>query len=141
MEEIKQLLQSPSLKEALEHHSITWLFLPKQAPWYSGFWERLVGLTKQALRKMLGRAFITLPVLHTTVVETEAVLNDRPLTYISSDDSDVELPTPAHLICGWRITSLPHSHDNNMDDLHYLDGTALRKGLDNHSRILWHIQS
>ena len=140
-EEIKQLLQSPSLKETLEHHGVTWLFIPKRAPWYGGFWERLVGLTKQAIRKVLGRAFITLPVLQTIVVEIEAVLNDRPLTYVSSEVSDVEPLTPAHLICGRRITSLPHSYDDNTDDPDYLDGTAIRKRHDNHSRILQHFQS
>ena len=90
---------------------------------------------------MLGRAFITLPVLQTIVVKIEAVLNDRPLTYVSSDVLDVEPLTLAYLICGRRITSLPHSYDDNTDDPDYLDGTAMRKGHDNRSRILQHFQS
>ena len=77
-EELTRLFQSPSLKTALEHHRVTWRFIPKRAPWYGGFWERLVGITKQSLRKVLGRTFVTLPVLQTIVVEIEAMLNDRP---------------------------------------------------------------
>jgi len=49
-DELHELLESTSL---LEHHGATWLFIPKRAPWYSGFWERLVGITKQALKKTL----------------------------------------------------------------------------------------
>ena len=60
-EELTRLFQSPSLKTAFEHHGATWKFISKNAPWYGGFWERLVGLTKQSLRKVLGRAFVTLP--------------------------------------------------------------------------------
>ena len=76
------LFQSPSLKTALEHHGVTWKFISKWAPWHRGFWDRLVGLTKQSLRKVLGRAFVTLLVLQTIVVEIEATLNDRSLTYV-----------------------------------------------------------
>ena len=45
----------------------------------------MIGLTKQAVKKILGRAFISCEQLETIVVEVEAMLNDRPLTYVSSD--------------------------------------------------------
>ena len=41
--------------------------------------------------------------LQTIIVEVEAMLNDHPLTYISSDISDPEPLTPAHLLYGRRI--------------------------------------
>jgi hypothetical protein len=45
------------------------------APWFGGFWERLIGLTKTALKKVLGRASVNLVTLQTLVVEIEAILN------------------------------------------------------------------
>jgi len=63
-------------------------------------WERLIGLTKMALKKVLGRAFVTPTVLQTLIVEIEAVLNNRPLTYVLSDLNDPEPLTPSHMLCG-----------------------------------------
>ena len=51
------MLDSQSLKEAHEYHGVSWKFIHKRAPWCGGFWERLVGLTKQALKEVLGRSF------------------------------------------------------------------------------------
>ena len=83
-----------------------------------------VGLTKQALKKTLGRSFVTLPVLETTVVEVEATLNDRPLTYVSANVTDVEPLTPAHLLNGRQMTSLPHSNIEDPENTDYVVSDA-----------------
>ena len=90
-----------------------WYFIPKCGLWYGGFWEHLIGLTKQAVKKMLGGAFITLLQLQTIVVEIEAMLNYKPLTYVYSDISDPEPLTLSHLSCGRRIL-VPHLFWGNM---------------------------
>ncbi|XP_052255015.1 uncharacterized protein LOC127860777 [Dreissena polymorpha] len=87
---------------------IEWRFIPQRAPWYGGWWERLIGLTKVALKKVLGRAYVTLESLQTIVTEIEAVLNDRPLTYASTDLNDPAPITPSQLLYGRRVTTLPH---------------------------------
>ena len=84
-EELTELFQSQSLKESLSKQGVNWQFIPKWAPWYGGFWERLIGLTKTTLKKVLGRASVDLTMLQTIIVEIEAILNDRPLTHVSSD--------------------------------------------------------
>lgn len=85
------LFQSASLKEQFSRQGVEWKFIPKRAPWYGGFRERPVGLTKRAIKKTLGKASITLTELQMLAVEVEAVLNDRPTTYVLSDCVDKSL--------------------------------------------------
>ena len=46
---------------------------------------------------MVGRARLSYDELSTSLIEVEAILNSRPLTYISSNDLDEPL-TPSHLM-------------------------------------------
>ena len=141
--DLEQLFASPKLKEALSSRGIKWQFIPKRAPWYGGFWERIIGLTKTTIRKVLGRSFITLEALQTLVVEIEAVLNDRPLTYLSADLDDPEPLTPSHLLYGRRITTLPHPEfeDDELADPTYCTSSTLREKSRRQSQLLQHFQS
>ena len=107
-EELLSLFKSTLLTETLNSKGVTWKFIPKCAPWYGGFWKRLIGLTKAAFKNVLGQTFATLPSLQTIIVEVEGILNDQPITYIPSDVNDPEPLTPAHLLYGRRIISLLH---------------------------------
>ena len=62
--------------------------------------------TKRCLKKMVGQANFSYDELLTAVVEIEAIINSRPLTHISSEDQEEPL-TPSHLLCGYRLLSLP----------------------------------
>ena len=87
----------------------------------------LIGLTKLFLKKILGRILTTLPVLQTLITEVEAVLNNRPLTHLSSDVSDHPQPlTPSHLIYGQRIVILPHLiyEDDEVTDVDFQTGSS-----------------
>ena len=109
-EDLKELFKSTAVQESLGNQGIQWRFIPRRAPWYGGYWERLVGLTKNAIKKTLGRAFITLPSLQTLVVEIETHLNNRPLTYVTTDHGEPEPLTPSHLLLvGLLINTAPHS--------------------------------
>ena len=79
----------------------------------------MVKSTKRCLRKMIGRAHFSFDELITALTEIEAVINSRPLSYISA--SDIEEPlTPSHLLVGRRILNLPdylgHLADPSDDD-------------------------
>ena len=76
------MFESVSLKESLGRQGVIWQFISKHGPGFGGVWEHLIGLTKAAIKKVLGRVFVS---LSTTIVEVEAHLNNRPLTYVSSE--------------------------------------------------------
>ena len=98
----KELQQLFTSQESLSTKGIQWIFIPKRvrASWYGSFWERLIGLTKSVLKKVLGRSFITFETLQTLAVEIDAALNDHPLTYLPTDMNDPEPLTPSHLLYG-----------------------------------------
>ena len=122
-DELRALFNSQALHDSLSKRGVEWQFIPKRAPWFGGFWERLIGLTKTTLKKILGRTYINLEGLQTIIVEIEAVLNDRPTTYVTSEVDDPEPLTPSHLLYGRRVRRLPRLiveveelHDPNFDD-------------------------
>jgi len=77
----------------------------ENAPWWEGFWERMIHNEKTCLRNHMGRSSLTFEDLRTILVETEAVLDNRPLTYVYDDEEGVSYPlTPAQLVYGRQIT-------------------------------------
>ena len=79
--------------------TVTWRFIPEAAPWWGGFWERMVGITKKSLKVTLHQCHLSFDELAVTLYELAFYLNLRPLT--SSDDEPL---TPAHLLFG--VTSI-----------------------------------
>ena len=79
--------------------SVTWRFIPEAAPWWGGFWERMVGVTKRCLKITLHLCNLSHDELAATLYELAFHLNLRPLTTV-----DDELLTPAHLLFG--VTSI-----------------------------------
>lgn len=114
--------------------NINWKFIPKGAPWHGGFWERLIRTTKTTLRKILGKTLVSEPTLRTILCETEATINDRPLTYVSSDINDPQPLIPSLLLNGRR--SLPKyfcgpekDHDEEADKNRLTDSFIRKQNL------------
>ena len=59
-------------------------------------------------KKVLHRALIDLSEKQTLIKEVQAVVNDRPITYVSHDVNDTEPLTPSKLLCGYDVSTLPH---------------------------------
>ena len=66
---------------------------------------------------MIGKAHFSFDELLTALAEIEAVINSRPLSYISANDVEEPL-TSSHLLVGRRILNLPDhlGHLDNLDD-------------------------
>jgi hypothetical protein len=111
-EEIPNLTESKTLHNKLSEYGTSWKFIPKRAPWYCGFWERMVGPTKNCLKKVFECSYINYALLQTIVVEMEENLSNMPLNYISSDICDPKQLTPSHLLYGRQIKSFPYPDVN-----------------------------
>ena len=116
--ELRESLQEfdqARIADNLSQDHIKWTFMPPSASHMGGVWERLVGSVKRALRVTIGSQCVTDEVLHTALLEVEAMVNGRPLTYVSSDSADVEPLTPNHLLLGCASMNMSpglfHSQD------------------------------
>ena len=109
---IKQLYDNEEVSAHLESNRIDWRFILERAPWWSGFYERMIGTVKRCLRKVLGNAKLNADELLTVLTELEATLNSHPLTY----EYGAEMLTPSHLIYGRRLLSLPDEVRNDEEE-------------------------
>ena len=128
------------VQEHLTGLGVTWQFNVERAPWWGGAFERMVRSTKRCLKKLIGRAHFSLDELTTALAEIEAVLNSRPLSYISSDDMEEPI-TPSHLIIGRRILNLPDNLDGGCDlddDDFTLDTNQVSSRVKHLNRVLNH---
>lgn len=116
-----RLFDQPEVAKQLADMKITWKYIPKRAPWYGGWWERLIALTKIALRKMNGRTRLKFIQFQTVLCQIEAILNDRTLTRVPTDIDGLEPLTPSHLLYGRRLTILPFDFaaDEELQDPSY----------------------
>ncbi len=103
---VASLVETSTVRMFLSDLGIKWAFNVERAPWWGGFFERMIQTAKRCPRKAIGSARLTYEELLTIVVEIEMTLNSRPLSYISSEDLEEPL-TPSHLLCGHRVLSLP----------------------------------
>lgn len=76
-------------------NKIDWKINPPTAAWWGGWWERLIRILKDLLRKTLGRTCLNFEELQTILCDCEAILNARPLTYMSEDAVDCVTLTPS----------------------------------------------
>ena len=61
----------------INSRNIKWENNLAKAPWYGGFWERLIGQVKRCLKKVLGRTTLDFYQLQTIIQEIELTLNSR----------------------------------------------------------------
>ena len=109
-------LHQGRINDFLLQNRTSWHFVPPHAPHFGGVWESLVKSTKKALQAVLKDQVVTETVLRTTLIEVEAVINSRPLTYNSSDANDLTALTPNHFLHGGATNLHPPGtfHDQDL---------------------------
>lgn len=110
---------------------IQWKFNPPTAAWWGGFWERLIQTVKGLLLRMLGHRKLNYYQLMTSLCQVEAVVNARPLTYVTEDGDDLVPLTPAMFLQDLSETRCPEEAALGADGLRkkYREMTQLKDEL------------
>ena len=78
---------------------VNWVTNIPLSPWHRGFFERLVRSTKELLRKVLKGCRLNYEELQTVLLETKAILNNRPLTHYFHEELE-DCLSPDHVLFG-----------------------------------------
>ena len=94
----------PEILQEIAHKGIQWKFIAEGAPWWGGFWERMVGTVKRSLIKATGRAELEEDELRTILCRVEAAVNSRPITFVYNEHNEEQPFCPSHFFAGRRLT-------------------------------------
>ena len=86
--------------------------IPPSSPWWGGFWERLIRVVKELIFRNLGRKSLYFEELHTLICEIEAIINQRPLSFVSDDASELIPLRPVDF-----IQDFPNSETPDLDQI------------------------
>ena len=94
----KSVITDEEVLSYIASKNIKWKFIVEFAPWMGGFYERLVGIVKSALRKAIGKKHLTKTQFKTFTTESEGIINSRPLVYVDDDINSANAITPMHFL-------------------------------------------
>jgi len=78
-----QALDRDKITEEQRFIQIRWKFNPPATPCRGGFWERMLRMVMELLRRSLGRSKIGFEKLSTCIYEIAAIINKRPLCVVN----------------------------------------------------------
>ena len=130
------------IRNFIRFNRIQWEFILKRSSWWGwgvgvgggvvegggGGWrgergyERLVGVIKNCLKKVVGKAKLNFEEVNTVIIKIEKCVNSRPLTYLSEKHEDTVI-TPNHLIYGRDIDR----NESVQHEFNELSGDDMRK--------------
>ena len=100
-----------TIEKRLSNLGVTWKFNPPGASHMGGIWERQIRSIRRILAKLTKDANFTDEGLNTLMCIIESIINNRPLTTVSSDPTDLEPLTPNHLLLLRTAESIPGNYD------------------------------
>eukprot|EP00922_Rhytidocystis_sp_ex-Travisia-forbesii_P050357 GHVS01074869.1.p1 GENE.GHVS01074869.1~~GHVS01074869.1.p1 ORF type:complete len:321 (-),score=17.92 GHVS01074869.1:580-1542(-) len=106
---------------------IEWRFIPALSPWMGGFYERIVGITKTALKKHLMYKGITLRELEVVLYEISDFLNNRPITATRDDPEDISALRPKDFLQAVNLPSVWGEYEAEATKPESTIGAALEK--------------
>ena len=91
----------------MKQHEIQWHFSLPCASHMGGVWERMIRSTRVILKALAGEQLVTDEQLQTLLTDAERIMNDRPITSVSSDPKDPLAFTPSMLLLMKSNTCIP----------------------------------
>ena len=102
---LSKLKKDQRLANYLGALEIKWKFSLARAPWWGGFFERLIGIMKRSLSKVIGQSLVTFQELEEVLLDVEMTMNNRPLMY-QGEEFEKPVLTPNTLLRGEAIPIL-----------------------------------
>ena len=94
---LSSVFSSDQFQSKFSHFNIKFKTIPSYTPRMGGLWERLVGVTKRCLSKVVGRRTLEYSQFLTLIKDAENVINNRPLLYESTNETN---PLTPNLLLG-----------------------------------------
>ena len=118
-EQLPKLINSTDLCNSLRKRNINWVKIPPYAPSQGGSWENMIKLIKNSLGRALEgvRRKPSFIELQTFVSDAVRIVNDRPLTAVSSVLNDLSPLTPACFLGQQLAPNTPVGAFHNTGDL------------------------
>ncbi|XP_055634171.1 uncharacterized protein LOC129774457 [Toxorhynchites rutilus septentrionalis] len=105
--QLNSSLHNDQVTDFLTDKGVEWNFIPPRSPHHGGLWESAIKVAKQHLSKITKNYIFTFEELSTLIAQISATMNSRPLTPISNRPMDAQPLTPAHLLIGRALTTVP----------------------------------
>ncbi|XP_011163680.2 uncharacterized protein LOC105198611 [Solenopsis invicta] len=100
------------VKQFTTSQKIDWRLNPPSAAWWGGWWERLVRIVKDLLKRTLKKACLFYEEMNTVLCDIEAVINSRPLTYLAEDTTQLRALTPIMF-----VQEIPRNDVSDLDKI------------------------
>lgn len=91
---MEEVFTSTEFKTEYQSYNIKHIRIPQYSAWVGSTWERLIRVVKSCLFKAIGRSRIPYFELLTVISDVQNSINQRPLTYRCSSESELEAITP-----------------------------------------------
>ena len=101
--DLLSISDSSFTKDLMIKERVEWHFIPVRAAFMGGMYERLIGLFKSVIKRSIGRSLLSLDEFSTVCAYAEASCNDRPLYYVSRQDTGTIPLTPNMLLFGKNL--------------------------------------
>ena len=98
--ELQELFKSQKPQHFRSEKKIGWKFNPLSAPHHGGMFESMIKAAKHAMQETLRKKDLQDEELLTAALGAEAIINSRPLTYVSNHPKDPTVLTPNHFLHG-----------------------------------------